>query len=125
MRQYELDMPERNILRRTKDGLGALIGSCPTACSTVQYLVQEELKRLKDAGTVPDVLRVVYQAIETVYQGSYLYRITSDCAIDPVKHLTNDYSDMLNVLAVLEQENPGTEYICTTWNANKNMYVKV
>lgn len=123
MIQYKMDVPERNVLRRAKDSLGALVGSCPTACNFVSVLVQEEIKRVTDAGGVPDVMRIVYQAAETVYLGSHKYRIVSDSAIDPVQYCTGIYSDMMSVLAVLQQENPEIEYRTLTWDVKTNSYV--
>lgn len=123
MIQYKMDVPERNVLRRATDNVGALVGSCPTACAFVSVLVNEEIKRVTANGAVPDVMRIVFQALETVHLGSHKYRIISDCAIDPVKYCTNNYSDMLNVLKVLQDENPGVEYLTLTWDVKTNSYV--
>lgn len=124
MKQFKLDVPERNILRRVSESTGALLGSCPTSCSTVTVLVNQEIQRQQEAGVTPDILRIVFDATERVLHGSYTYRIRDNDLYCPMKYCTDSYSDMLSVLSVLKQENPSTEYFCETWDSKNEQYIK-
>lgn len=97
---------QRNALRKIITGLQDL-----QDCSTAEYneLFKETvLNRIRIGGvdSTESIIASVQESYKDLFKASYQYWIMRG---DDIQYMTENYCDMMNVLKVMRDENPGVE----------------